>query len=107
MLSLNTSFWVKRNEIFFKKGVTIELKLSFQFLASVKVKAYFLEAPMNVSGVAQEQMVVSFITKKLYPLYLFFSQGPSAVAQRQIGGRGSFIRKKLYPLHLVFFDYYG
>ena len=60
---------------------------------------------MNVSGVAQEQMVSSFIMKKLNPLYLFFFQGLSGVAQRQIGG--SFIRKKLYPLHLFFFDCYG
>ena len=60
---------------------------------------------MNVLGVAQGQMVGSFIMKKLYPLYLFFSQGLSGVAQRQIGG--SFIRKKLYPLHLFFFDCYG
>ena len=69
------------------------------------MKAYFLEAPLNVSGVAQGQMVGSFIMKKLYPLHLFFSQGLSEVAQRQIGG--SFIRKKLYPQHLFFFDCYG
>ena len=60
----------------------------------MKVKAYFLKAPMNVSGVAQERMVGSFIIKKLYPLYLFFSQGLSGVAQREIGG--SIIRKKLF-----------
>ena len=71
----------------------------------MKVKAYFLEAPMNVLGVAQGQMVVSVIRKELYPLYLFSSQGLSGVAQRQIGD--SSIRKKLYPLHLFFFDCYG
>ena len=36
---------------------------------------------MNVSGVAQEQMVSSFIMKKLNPLYLFFFQGLSGIAQ--------------------------
>ena len=89
----------------FAKRVTLELQVSFQFVASVKVKAYFLEAPMNVSGEVQGQMGGSFIIKKFYPLYLFFSQGLSGVAQRQIGG--SFIRKKLCPLHLFFFDCYG
>ena len=71
------------------KRVTLELQLSFQFVVSVKVKAYFLEAPMNVSGVAQGQMEGSFIMKKSYPLYLFFSQGISGVAQRQIGAVSS------------------
>ena len=55
------------------KRVTQELQLSFQFFASVKV--YFLEATMNVLGLTQGQMVGSLIMKKLYPLYLFFSQG--------------------------------
>ena len=57
----------------------------------MKLKAYFLDAPINVPGLAQGQMVGSFILKHLYPLYLFFSQGLSGVAQRQMGG--SFIRK--------------
>ena len=46
------------------KRFTLELQLSFQFVPPVKVKAYFLEAPMSVSGVAQGQMVGSFIMKK-------------------------------------------
>ena len=79
------------------KRITLELQLALQFIASVKVKAYFLEAPMNVSGVAQGQMVGSFIINK-YLLYLFFSQ-------RQIGV--SFIRKKVYPLHLFFLVVFG
>ena len=49
------------------------------------------------SGVAQGQMVGSFIINK-YLLYLFFSQ-------RQIGV--SFIRKKVYPLHLFFLVVFG
>ena len=52
----------------FGQRVILELQLSFQFVASVKVKAYFLEAPMYVSGVTQGQMVGSFIMKKFYPL---------------------------------------
>ena len=71
----------------------------------MKLKAYFLDAPINVPGLAQGQMVGSFILKQLYPLYLFFSQGLSGVAQRQMGG--SFIRKKLCPWHEFFFEYWG
>ena len=52
----------------------------------MKVKVYFLEAPMSVSGVAQVQMVGSFIMKKYYPLYFFYSQRLSGVTQRQKGG---------------------
>ena len=69
------------------KRFTLELQLSFQFVPPVKVKAYFLEAPMSVSGVAQGQMVGSFIMKKLYPLYLFSSLGLLVVAQSVRLGR--------------------
>ena len=68
------------------KRFTLVLQLSFQFVPPVKVKAYFLEAPMSVSGVAQVQMVGSLIMKKYYPLYFFYSQRLSGVTQRQKGG---------------------
>ena len=55
---------------------------------------------MNVSGVAQEQMVSSFIMKKLNPLYLFFFQGLSGVAQRQIG---AVLSGKSY-IHCIYFS---
>ena len=55
---------------------------------------------MNVSGVAQGQMVGSFIMKKLYPLYLFFSLGLSGVAQRQIG---AVLSGKSY-IHCIYFS---
>ena len=66
--------------MFLLKRATLELQLLFQFVASVNVKAYFLEVPMNVSGVVQGQMVGSYIRKKLYPLHF------SLTAMGKLGG---------------------
>ena len=46
----------------FDKRDRLMLQLSFQFVTSLKVKAYFMEASMNVLGPLRG----SFIMKKLY-----------------------------------------
>ena len=70
----------------------------------MKLKAYFLDAPINVPGLAQGQMVGSFILKVISTVFIFLS---GALGGSSEANRGSFIRKKLYPLHLFFFDCYG
>ena len=82
------------------KRVTLELQLSFQFVASVKVKAYFLEAPINVSGAAQGQMVGSVIRKKVISTVFIFLSG--ALGGSSEANRGQFHQGKVTSTASIF-----